>query len=175
MRPLGQPAPAHAVTNEMHVPPAEDPDYKETWSPLFKFGAVPDIVTEFNIKEKIWFRVYRNLVEVVIVEEANQTQIAMAAWFLAHAEGHLLVNTPVPDDPKKLLHITNIELNSKISSIALAMTGAIMAYPCHFVHETKFHTANSIFGSAIINKYALRRLYDQLSLKLAETMQVQAG
>ena len=143
-------------------PGKEDPSYKKKFEPLFKFGAPRDIITAFDIKEKIYVKVFKNLIECVVLEGSNQFDLAMLTWLLLHTEGHLFVNVPTPTEPKKLLHLHNVVRNDKVENVTSIITSSITLYPCHIVLQTKFQTYNSIFNSPVINKHGLARIYKQV-------------
>jgi hypothetical protein len=160
------------ATSTKYIPGKEDPKWNASWEPLFKFGAPRDIVTAFDIKEKIFVKVFNNLIECVVLEGANQYDLAMLAWLLLHTEGHLFVNVPTQMEPKRLLHITNVKADSKVMDTTSKMTSSITKYPCHFVLQAKFQTYNSIFNSPVIHRHGLARIYKEVRNKVLEA---QAG
>ena len=138
----------------------EREDYVAPNLPLFRFGALKDAMGEMtNIKDRVIFKVFSNLVEIIVMEKADEYDLAMAMWLLSHATGHLMINTPVPDNPKKLLHIANVTKETRIRDLVFAIVGNIITHPAHLVLQTKFNLEGSVLASPLMNKHTLARVY----------------
>jgi len=138
----------------------ERPDYRPPNLPLFRFGAMKDAMTEMvNIKDRVIFKAFTNLVEIIVLEKADEYDIAMAMWLLSHATGHLLMNSPTPTEPKKLIHIANVTTTSRIRDLVHAIVGNTLSHPAHFVLQSKFNLEGSIFDSPMLNKHTINRVY----------------
>ena len=138
----------------------ERPDYRPPNLPLFRFGAMKDAMTEMiNIKDRVIFKSFTNLVEIIVLEKADEYDIAMAMWLLSHCTGHLLMNTPTPTEPKKLIHIANVTKESRIRDLVHAVVGHTITHPAHFVLQSKFSLQGSIFDSPLMNKHTMARVY----------------
>ena len=115
---------------------------------MFRFGVPSDVISDLiNIKDKILMKVYRNLVEFIVMEGVDEYNLAMAMWLVSHCQGHLFVNSPVPNDLKKLVHIANVTEKSKVRDLVASVARHLVKYPTHFVLETTFDTANSLFDA----------------------------
>ena len=152
--------PVQALTSYNYV----QGDGEEKWvppnSPLFRFGAPRDLIVGLvNVKDRVMFKVFSNLVEFVIMEGADEYDLAMAMWLISHCQGHLFVNSPTQEDPKKLVHIANVTEKSRVADLVRSIATNLVRYPSHFVLETTFDTQNSIFGSLLLNKHSVNRIY----------------
>ena len=135
---------------------------KAPW-PLFRYGVERDCMHEFELKEKIYVRVFRNLVECVVMEGVTSDLVGTLAFLLCHVEANIYVNQPKPDDIKHLVHIGMISKEKrKISDVAKLIATNVHQYPAHFVVETRFHTKNSYLNSHFINKHTLGRIMDKI-------------
>ena len=159
-RPLNRGA-IKSGANESWVKNRQDPDpYRPPNLPLFRFGAMKDAMNEMtNIKDRVIFKVFSNLVEIIVMEKADEYDLAMAMWLLSHCTGHLLLNSPTPTDPKKLIHIANVTKESRIRDLVHAVVGNILTHPAHFVLQSKFNLEGSIFDSPMLNKHTMARVY----------------
>ena len=70
--------------------------------PLFKYGTQADCMHEFQLKEKAYVRVFRNLIEIVFLKGVDSDTVAMIAFLICHVEANLYVNTPTEKDYKHL-------------------------------------------------------------------------
>ena len=104
-------------------------------------------------------KVFTNLVEIIVMEGVDEYDLAMAMWLISHCQGHLFVNSPTQEDPKKLVHIANVTEKSRVSDLVRSMATNLVRYPSHFVLETTCSTQNSIFGSLLLNKHSVKRIY----------------
>ena len=144
----------------MEVILPKDTRFNKPNLPMFRYGVPSDVISDLiNIKDKILMKVYRNLVEFIVLEGVDEYNIAMAMWLVSHCEGHLHVNAPLPTDPKNLVHIANVTEKTKVVDLVAAVARNLVRYPTHFVLETTFDTANSIFGSLLLNKHSVNRIY----------------
>ena len=140
---------------------------KKDW-PLFRFGTFKDCLNEFELKEKIYVRVFRNLLEAVILEGATSDLVATLAFLICHTESNLYVNSPKIDDAKHLVHIGMVSKDKrKISDVAKMITSNIQRYPTHIVVETRFHLDNSYLNSKHMNKLSLEKVMDNISETMA--------
>ena len=106
---------------------------------------------------------------MIVMEKADEYDLAMALWMLSHCEGHLMVNIPTPQEPKKLLHVANVSEKSRISELVRAVVGHLYSYPAHLVLETKFSTKGSIFDSPeVTNQQAIKQIYDKVKMDYLE-------
>jgi hypothetical protein len=167
----------NAVGRHPHVLPTTDADdfvgirpllgKRKPW-PLFFYGVEPDIMREFTIHHKIFVRVFRNLVECVIMEGVSSEEIGLLAFLTSHVDCNMYSTMPTQDDPKRLVHIGMSSSKTKdLARVAQTIQGGIRVYPAHIVLETKFHTKNSVFNSAAINRHSLRRML----LKIKRSLQ----
>ena len=147
-----------------------DPRYRRPNEPLFRFGAAGDLVKQMvNIKDRVLFKVFRNLIEIIVMRGVDEYDLAMAFWLLTHVEGHLFVNLPTPDNPKKLVHIANVTQKSRISELVTTAVGQLVRYPTHFVLQTQFSTMKGIFtNKAISNREAMDKIYEKVKLDYLE-------
>ena len=159
-RPLNRGA-IKSGANESWVKNRQDPDpYRPPNLPLFRFGAMKDAMNEMtNIKDRVIFKVFSNLVEIIVMEKADEYDLAMAMWLLSHCTGHLMLNTPTTDQPKKLIHIANVTKESRIRDLVFSIVGNITRYPAHFVLQTKYSMDGSVLASPLMNKHTLARVY----------------
>lgn len=175
------PVPPDAVPiNVANVQPLTTRQYvmhkgeREEWKPpnlpMFKFGAPSDLVTQMiNIKDRVLFKTFTNLVEMIVMEGADEYDLAMALWMLSHCEGHLMINIPTEKEPKKLLHVANVSEKSRISELVRSVVGHLYSYPAHLVLETKFSTKGSIFDSPeITNRTAIAKIYEKVKMDYLE-------
>ena len=148
----------------------KDTPWKPPNEPLFRFGATSDLVKQMvNIKDRVLFKVFTNLIEIILMKGVDEYDLAMAIWLLSHCEGHLLVNLPTADNPKKLVHIANITKSSKIPAIVHAIVGHLVRYPTHLVFQTKFSTAKSIFtNESVTNRVSMGKIYERVKLDYME-------
>ena len=73
--------------------------------------------SSFNIDKLIYVRIYKHLIEIVLLKGVNESQVKTVAWILNHTIGTLHVNTPMPDDSAKLKHILNITNETESNNI----------------------------------------------------------
>ena len=134
--------------------------------PLFRFGAARDLVTQMvNVKDRVLFKVFKNLIEIIIMKNVDENDIAMALWLLTHVSGHLFVNLPSQDNPKKLVHIANITKQSRISDLVHTVVGQLVKFPTHLVLQAQFSTEGSIFtNKAVTNREALDKIYERVRI-----------
>ena len=146
----------------------EDRKYVKPINLFFRFGAPEDqMSTLINIRDRVFVKVFTNLVEVIVQDDTiTQSDFNFMAWMLSHAPGNLFVNTPLPDNPKKLVHIFNVKKHGSIKEIARALQQVLVRFPTHYVLQSEFYVGDTIFGTALMNKHSLKRLYQQVSLKL---------
>ena len=138
----------------------EQDKWRQPNLPLFRFGAPKDAMSQIvNIKDRVLFKVFTNLVEIIIMEKADEYDLAMAMWLISHCTGNLYINIPQETDPKRLLHIATVKKESRIKDLVYAVVGNVVRHPAHLVLETKFSTANSILDGELINKHSLNRIY----------------
>ncbi len=146
--------------------------YKPGNIPLFRYGAPHDIVSDvIEIGKKVWFKVFKNLVEIIVLDGILPEQIAFACWMISHVDGPLLVNVPTQADPSALKHIAEIGPKSRISDIVRLMTRNIVRYPTHFVVKSEFKLGpdNVIAGATIrehLDEYYQRVTMDYYEGKL---------
>ena len=147
-------------TISAHQVRPQDDRWKKPNLPMFRYGVPTDVVSELiNIKDKVLMKVFTNLVEIIVMEGVDEYDLAMAMWLISHCQGHLFVNSPTQEDPKKLVHIANVTEKSRVSDLVRAISTNLVRYPSHFVLETTFSTQNSIFGSLLLNKHSVNRIY----------------
>ena len=138
----------------------EDDRWKKPNLPMFRYGVPGDVVSDLiNIKDKVLIKVFTNLVEIIVMEGVDEYDLAMAMWLISHCQGHLFVNSPTKEDPKKLIHIANVTEKSRVADLVRSIATNLVRYPSHFVLETTFDTQNSIFGSLLLNKHSVNRIY----------------
>ena len=131
---------------------------------LFKYGVMEDCLNEFQLKEKAYCRVFRNLIEIVFLKDVDSDTVGMMAFLVCHVEANLYVNTPTDSNYKHLTHIGMVSKDKrKPSEVARLMASNIRAYPSHFVCEVRFHAGNSIFNSHHINRYTLGRIMEKIT------------
>ena len=146
--------------------------YKPGNIPLFRYGAPHDIVSDvIEIGKKVWFKVFKNLVELIVLDGILPEQIAFACWMISHVDGPLLVNVPTQADPSALKHIAEIGPQSRIGDIVRLMTRNIVRYPTHFVVKSEFKLGpdNVIAGATIrehLDEYYQRVTMDYYDGKL---------
>ena len=122
---------------------------------------------EFKIHDKIFVRVFRNLVEAVILEGVSTEEIGLLAFLISHVDCNMFATMPTQDDPKRLVHIgMAAKDSSRIGQVAQNIQSSIRFYPSHIVLETRFHTSNSIFNSVCMNRRTLRRMMAHVRAKL---------
>ena len=119
---------------------------KEWSGPLFKYAVGMDIIRDFNIRENIWVRVTKSLIEVVVLENTSEFEVRVIAFMLNHVVGKFLVNTPLPEDSDKLKHILDVKNETKDNQVSSAMFRELEKFPTHFVLYSDFN----IGGSGII-------------------------
>lgn len=141
---------------------------KSKWQPMFKFGAPRDTITQFNINEHVYVKVFKSLIECVCLKGTIQDDLTLLAWLLLHCKGHLFVNLPTPTEPKKLFHIHNLQPTNKVQNVTVLLSSHVNKISTHFVLQCQFQTYNSIFNSEIINKHDLARIYHKLSTEMME-------
>ena len=138
----------------------EEDKWRQPNLPLFRFGAPKDAMSQMvNIKDRVIFKVFTNLVEMIIMDKADEYDLAMAMWLLSHCEGNLYINIPQETDPRRLLHIATVKKDSRIRDLVHAVVGNVVHHPAHLVLETKFSTADSVLDGELINKHSLDRIY----------------
>ena len=107
--------------------------------------------------------IFTNLIEIIVMKGADEYDLAMAMWLVSHVEGHLFVNLPTKDDPKRLSFLTHVKKDSKIADLVSKIVGTLVKYPTHFVLQTKFTTENSVFMRAELqNLEAVNMIYDKV-------------
>ena len=122
---------------------------------------------EFQIHDKIYVRVFRNLVEAVITEGVSSEEIGLLAFLVSHVDCNMFATMPTADDPKRLVHIGMASKDkTKIGDVAKTIQGSIRFYPSHIVLETRFHTKNSVFNSTVINRRTMRRMLASIREKI---------
>ena len=128
--------------------------------PLFKYGSVYDILKEFDINRKIFVRIYKNLVEVVVLKGVKEPELKVVAWILNHLIGTFFVNTPTPQDTAALKHIKNVTKETKSVEILKCMMKYLddRFYPIHFVLATKHNMLGQPIN-AMVNSMTIGRLY----------------
>ena len=142
------------------------PGKKNPW-PLFFYGVEADIMREIQNHEKLYVRVFRNLVEAVIMEGVSSEEIGLLAFLVSHVDCNLFATMPTQDDPKRLVHIGMAAKDqSKLADVAKTIQGSIRFYPAHIVLETRFHTKNSIFNSVVINRRTMNRMMSRIKQSL---------
>ena len=147
----------------------DDPKLVKSLNPLFRFGAPMDAMSSLvTVREGICFlKCFSNLVELIVNDGVTQSDMNYIAWMMSHCEGNLYINTPTHDDPKKLLHIFNVTGQKVwIRDLSRAMLQVLHTYPTHYVLTSKFHVGQTIFGSALMNKHSMKRMYEQVNLSL---------
>ena len=138
----------------------QDDRWKKPNLPMFRYGVPSDVVSDLiNIKDKVLMKVFTNLVEIIVMEGVDEYDLAMAMWLISHCQGHLFVNSPTQEDPKKLVHIANVTEKSRVADLVRSIATNLVRFPSHFVLETTFDTQNSIFGSLLLNKHSVNRIY----------------
>jgi hypothetical protein len=135
---------------------------------LFRFGEPTAAVSSLIvIKDRIFAKIFTDLVEFIVEEGVASSDIRMMAWLLTHCAGnnHLFANTPTDSDPMKLLHIANVKQHGRVSDVTKAITKALARYPTHFVMQCQFQTTNTLLGSVFMNKESLERIYKNVNLQ----------
>ena len=118
-----------------------------------------------NIKDRVLFKVFTNLVEVILMKGVDEYDLAMAFWFLSHLEGHLFINLPSPDNPKKLVHLANVTKTSRISDLVHVVVGHLVRYPTHLVFQSKFSTKGGVLtNDSVTNRAAIDKIYEQVRI-----------
>ena len=119
------------------------------------------------IKNKIYARVFLDLVEFIIEEGVESTHVRMMAWLLTNCGGknNLFVNLPSDSDPMRLKHIANVEYKGRLSSITKAITKALVKYPTHYVMQCQFKTTNTLLGSIFMNPASIDRMYNNINMR----------
>ena len=133
-------------------------------TPLFRFGAQKDLMVEMvNVKDRIMFKVFSNLIEVIIMEGADEYDLAMAMWMITHVPGHLFINLPTADDPKKLKHLANVTKNSRVSDLVTAVVGHLIKYPAHLVLQSQFAIDESLMNQPELqSREAMNLIYEKV-------------
>ena len=132
--------------------------------PLFKYGAVEDILKEMNILRKIYIRFYRAQVEIVCLKGVREFEIKLAAYFLAYLEGAFFVNIPSPSDNSRLVHILNLKQTDMMQikkTIMLHLNQ--VAFPAHFLIQCKSHLLNNPVLT-VANKHTIGRMTSAVGL-----------
>jgi hypothetical protein len=162
---------AGAVTHKDEVI-SKPKEFKPGNLPLFRYGAPHDIVSDvIEIGKKVWFKVFRNLVELIVLDGVLPEQIAFACWMIHHVDGPLLVNLPTQADPSALKHIMDIDGKTRIRDIVQRMTRSLIRYPTHFVVKSVFRLGkdNIIAGNTIrehLDEYYQKVTMDYLEGKM---------
>jgi len=144
---------------------------EKTPSKLFRFGAPSQAVSSLIIiKDKIFARVFIDLVEFIVEEGVQAGDIRMMAWLLTNCGGknNLFVNIPTPADPMKLRHIANVEYKGRLANITKSISKALYQYPTHYVMQCQFKTTNTLLGSFFMNPESIKRMYNNVNLRLAD-------
>ena len=136
---------------------------------MFRYGAPHDIVSDvIEIGKKVWLKVFRNLVEVILLDGVLPEQIAFACWMVHHVDGPLLVNLPTQSDPGALKHVMDINEKTRIGDIVRLMTRNIVRYPTHFVIKSHFKLGkDNIIAGATIREH-LDEFYQKVSMDYLE-------
>ena len=122
-----------------------------------------------NVKDRVMFKVFSNLIELVVMEGADEYDLAMAMWLLSHVEGHLFINLPTPDDPKRLQHLANITPTSRISDLVSTIVGHLLKYPAHLVLQAKFKIDDSVMHQPELqNREAMNLIYEKVKADYLE-------
>ena len=97
------------------------------------------------------------------MEGADEYDLSMPMWLISHVEGHLFINLPTPNDPKKLQHLANITKTSRISDLVSTVVGHLLKYPAHLVLQAKFKLNDSIMNQPELqNREAMNMIYEQV-------------
>jgi len=132
--------------------PAESKPAK--W-PLFYFGV--RTIRQFQLRNKIYCRIFPNLVEVVVLRGVTTEDILVLAFLLCHSESNLFVAS---NKDRKLTHIGRVTREQReVKNVSRTIQSAIREFPCHLVVEVKYSTINSLVGSPMMNKTTINRLY----------------
>jgi hypothetical protein len=134
---------------------------------LFRFGEPTEAISSLIvIKDHVFCKIFKGLVEFIIEEGVAVSDIRMMAWLLTNCEGtnHLFVNTPTDTDPMRLMHIANVKHHGRVSDVTKAITKGLAKYPCHYVLQCQFKTTNSLLGSVFMNPHSLERIYNNVNL-----------
>ena len=135
---------------------------------LFRFGEPTQAVSSLIvIKDRIFAKVFTNLVEFILEEGVVGSDIRMMAWLLTNCEGtnHLFVNTPTDAEPMKLMHIANVAYHGRVSDVTRAITKAMVKFPTHYVMECQFKATNTLLASTFMNPESLERIYKNVNMK----------
>ena len=132
----------------------------EWGGPLFKYAYVGDLIRDFDIKQHIWIRVTKSLIEAVVLQGAKDFEIRCLAFMLNHVEGHFLVNTPVPEDGYKLKQIMKVTKETRDSDVSKAIFRELYEYPTHLVLYSDFNVANSSIMPLIASRKTAIRIAD---------------
>ena len=108
----------------------------------------------------IFVRIYKNLVEVVVLKGVKEAELKVVAWILNHLIGTFFVNTPTPSDTSALKHIKNVTKETKSMEILKCIQRYLddRFYPIHFVLATK-HNMMGQPVNAMTNSMTIGRLY----------------
>lgn len=155
---------AHDYFKDMH--PEEKVQDK-----LFRFGEPTSAVSSLIvIKDHIFAKIFTNLVEFIIEEGVTASDVRMMAWLLTNCGGqsHLFVNTPLDNNPMKLVHIANVKHHGRVSDVTRAITKHLAKYPTHYVMQCEFRTTNTLLGSIFMNPESLKRIYENVNMRRDE-------
>jgi len=135
-------------------------DEKEDETVLFKFAHSVDMIQEYNIQKKIFFRVCSNIIEMVVLSGVKEWELKVAGYFAHQVVGPLLLNTPTPEDTSKLKHILNITNDTTSKQVFQAMAKHMdeTAYPIHFVVSARFNVKYSDLHHKIMSHHTIRRI-----------------
>ena len=154
------------ASDAQRVPNEADPQFVREVTPLFRFGAPSDAMTDLiEIGSKVYVKVFRPLLEVIVHEGVTEADIRFIANLLLHANGPLFVNLPKPDDPSYLLQLGHVDEKTRIRDLQAAMTGALagQTYPVHFVLRADFDVRKSIFLGRWVSQEAIQHMKKHLS------------
>ena len=158
------------LTTTQHIMRNGDKKWVPPNEPLFRFGAPRDLVQQMvNVKDRVLFKVFTNLVEIIVMKGADEYDLAMAMWLVSHMEGHLFANLPTKDDPKRLTLLTNVTKESRVSDLVSKIVGTLIKYPAHFVLQTKFSTRKSVLvRPELQNLEAINEIYEKVKTDYTE-------
>ena len=140
---------------------------KKEWSgPLFKYAVGMDLIRDFNIRQNIWVRVTKTLIEVVVLENTRDFEIRVIAFMLNHVVGKFLVNTPIPEDSDKLKHILDVTNETKDVQLSNVIFKELDNFPKHYVLYSDFNVGGSALIPLIASKKTTGRLLQAFEAQL---------
>ena len=135
--PLGQHH-ANVMTHQEIVIP-NDPRWRPPHLPMFRYGAPQDIVSDvIEVGQKVWIKVFQNLVEMICLQGVTEDQIAFGCWLIHHVDGPLLVNLPTHKDPDALKHLMDVSDKTRIRQMTQMIMRQLVRYPTHFVIKSDY-------------------------------------